>query len=318
MKGMANRLVAGQEFGIVLIIVALFIVSTIINPFTLNPANLVEVLRSTAIYFIGACAVTILIVGGGLDFSFGSIFAVGAMSTAIALQAGIFWPLAVLVGLAISSLFGLVNAVVIVWAKVPAFIATLGMYFAAGGIVTVVTGGLGISGFPEGFNQFGQAKILGVPLLVFYALGIGIFFHVLLNHTKFGYNTRAVGGNPAAARANGVPANRVSVILYVISGGMAGLCGILLSARLGAADPASGGAGFMFAIIAAVIVGGTSLFGGVGSILGTALGALLFSVINNVLALTHSNPLWQNVATGVILVGAVAFDQLRRSRRFAM
>ena len=318
MKSLLNRLRNGQQLGIIVILAVLLVVSAIINPYTFDPANIVEILRSTSIYFIGACAATLLLVGGGLDLSFGSIFAVGAVSAGILLNADVPWPIAVIAALLISALFGAVNAIVIVLVRVPAFIATLGMYFAAGGIVTVVTGGLARSDFPDGFTNFGQLKLFGVPFLVFYALIIGAIFHVLLNHTRFGYDTRTIGGNSAAALANGVPVKRVSMTLYVISAGMAGLCGILLTARLGASDPASGGAGFTFLVLAAVIIGGTSLFGGIGSIVGTALGALLFSVINNVLALTHSNPLWQNIATGVILVAAVAFDQFRRSRQFVL
>jgi ribose transport system permease protein len=127
---------------------------------------------------------------------------------------------------------------------------------------------------------------------------------------------RSVGGNASAALANGVRVKRVNVSLYIISAA-AGLCGILFAASVGAADPASGGTDFTFLVLAVVIIGGTSLFGGIGSITGTALGALLFWVINDVLALVYADPFWGDIVTAfVILVGAVAFDQLRRSRRF--
>ncbi len=244
------------------------------------------------------------------------MFAIGGVSVGLLLNANVFWPLAVLLAIAISAAFGVVNAYLVVALKVPPFITTLGMYFAASGIVTVVTGGAALAGFPVGFSDFGQQSLFGIPFLVYYAIVIGVIFHLLLNHTRFGYNARILGGNANAARANGVAVRRVSSILYVVSATVAGLCGVLLTARVSTADPAAGGAGFTFQVLAAVIIGGTSLFGGVGTIAGTALGALLFSVINNVLALVHANPLWLNIATGVILITAVAFDQFRRSHQF--
>lgn len=314
----ASRLADGQQLGLVAIIILLLIVSEIVNPFTLDPDNLVEILRATSISFIGACGATLLIVGGGLDLSIGSLFAVGAVAVGILLNAGMPWWLAIVAALVVSGLFGLVNAVVVVLVKVPPFITTLGMYFAAGGIVTVITGGVARFGFPGAFTNVGQLNLFGVPFLVYYAVVAGVLFHVVLNHTRFGYDVRAIGGSPSAALANGVDVKRVTMWLYVISAVVAGLCGILLTARVNTADPAAGGTSFTFLVVAAVIIGGTSLFGGIGSIAGTALGSLLFSVIHNVLALTHSNPLWQNIATGVILVAAVAFDQLRRSRQFVL
>jgi ribose transport system permease protein len=190
------------------------------------------------------------------------------------------------------------------------------MSFAAVGLVTVITGGNPLFNFPVAFDNVGQLNLFGIPFLVYYAVIIGVIFHVILEKFRFGYDTKAIGGNSSAALSNGVRVARVTASLYIVSGAIAGLCGILLTARVSTADPAAGGTGFTFQVLAAVIIGGTSLFGGVGTITGTALGSLLFSVINNVLALTNTNPQWQNVATGVILVAAVAFDAARRSRRF--
>jgi ribose transport system permease protein len=315
-RGIIRRIGAGQQLGIVAIIVVLIVVSTIINPTTLTQGNIIEVLRSTAIYFIAACAATLVLVGGGLDLSIGSIFAVGAIAVGLLLNLGTPWPLAVIGAIVVSGLFGAVNAFFILRIKVPPFITTLGMSFAAVGLVTVVTGGNPLFRFPDGFNNIGQLNLFGVPFLVYYAVIIGVVFHIVLERSRFGYDTKAIGGNASAALSNGVRVTRVTATLYIVSGAIAGLCGILLTARVSTADPAAGGTGFTFQVLAAVIIGGTSLFGGIGTITGTALGSLLFSVINNVLALTNTNPQWQNVATGVILVAAVAFDTARRSRRF--
>ena len=318
MRSALRRITGVQQAGIIVIIVTLLVVSESIDSTTLHSANLIEVLRSTAVYFIGACGATLLLVGGGLDLSIGSVFAVGAVAAGKLMNAGVPWPLAVILAVAISGVLGAVNAVLIIRVKVPPFITTLGMYFAASGAVTVVTGGNPLFNFPAGFGDFGQGSWLGIPLLVYYAVIAGVVFHVILQSTRFGYDARAVGGNAASALANGVRTARVNTGLYVISAGVAGLCGILLAARVDTADPSSGGPAFTFQVLASVIIGGTSLFGGVGTIVGTALGSLLFSVINNALALTNTDPEWQNIAVGVILVLAVAFDQLRRNRQFTL
>jgi ribose transport system permease protein len=318
MRSALRRVASAQQAGLVAIIVVLLAVSESIDPTTLRSANLIEVLRSTAVYFIGACGATLLLVGGGLDLSIGSVFAVGAVAAGRLMNDGLPWQLALIGAVAISGVLGAVTAALVIRVKVPPFITTLGMYFAASGAVTVLTGGNPLFNFPAGFRKFGQGNWLGVPLLVYYAVIVGVAFHVILQHTRFGYDTRAVGGNAASALANGVRVTRVNTGLYVISAAVAGLCGILLAARVDTADPGSGGPAFTFEVLASVIIGGTSLFGGVGTIAGSALGALLFSVINNVLALTNTNPQWQNIAVGVILVLAVALDRLRRSRQFSL
>ena len=317
MRSLVRRATTGQQAGIIAILVVLLLVSEIINPTTLHFTNIIEILRSTAVYFIAASGATMLLVGGGLDLSIGSIFAVGGVAVGLLMNAGVYWPLAVLLAVVITGLFGAVNAFVILKVKVPPFIATLGMYFAATGIVIVVTDGNALFGFPAGFDDLGQFNLFSIPFLVLYAIIIGVVAHVILQRTRFGYDVRALGGNAEAARANGVKVDRVTLILYVVSAAIAGFAGVLLASRLSTGDPGEGGAGFTFQVLASVIIGGTSLFGGIGTIAGTALGSLLFSVINNVLALTNTDPQWQNIATGVILVLAVAFDRIRRSRQFA-
>lgn len=309
-------LLTGSQAGVLAAIAVLLTVSEIMNPVTLQAGNLIEVLRSTVTYFITACGATLLLVGGGLDLSIGSVFAAGAVAAGMLMNHGVPWPLAVVLGVATGALIGAVNALLVVRAEVPPFITTLGSFFAVNGLVTVVTGGNPLFDFPASFDRLGQGDVGGVPYLVLYAVVIGVVFHIVLERTRFGYDVRALGGNERAALANGVPVRTVKTRLYVTSGAIAAFCGILLAARLSTADPAAGGASFAFQVLAAVIIGGTSLFGGIGTIGGTALGALLFSVINNTLALTRVNPLWQNVATGTVLVLAVMLDQARRRRRY--
>jgi ribose transport system permease protein len=223
---------------------------------------------------------------------------------------------AILGGIGVGVLAGTINAAVSVYLHVPPLIATLGMFFVAGGIAVVLTGGTDVYGFSDDFINIGAGDIGGIPFLIFYAVGIGILFHVILESTVFGYNIRAIGGNRAAAAANGIRVARMDIALYSISGGVAALAGILGAARLSTASPAAGGASLTFQVITAVIIGGTSLFGGIGTIAGSALGAILFAEISNGLQVINVNALYQNIFVGVILVAAVAIDQYRRRRRF--
>jgi ribose/xylose/arabinose/galactoside ABC-type transport system permease subunit len=305
-----------QQVGLVAVVVLLGVVFTAINSDFASPENLIDLFRAVTLYFIVACASTLVLVGGGLDFSIGAVYALGAVVAGLLMIDGVPWPVAILGGIGVGVLAGTINAAVSVYLHVPPLIATLGMFFVAGGIAVVLTGGTDVYGFSDDFINIGAGDIGGIPFLIFYAVGIGILFHVILESTVFGYNIRAIGGNRAAAAANGIRVARIDIALYSISGGVAALAGILGAARLSTASPAAGGASLTFQVITAVIIGGTSLFGGIGTIAGSALGAILFAEISNGLQVINVNALYQNIFVGVILVAAVAIDQYRRRRRF--
>ena len=291
-----------QNGGLFAVIILIAIIFQILNPVFLSQGNIIEIFRSGALYFIVACGATLVLVGGGLDFSAGAVFPLGGIVAGGLMLAGLPWPLALLLGVGAGALAGAINALVITRFEVPPLIATLGSFFAIGGAITVYTGG---------------TRLFGIPFLVYYAVIFGIVFHVLLEHTVFGYETRITGGNRLAASANGVRVKLLDLQLYALSGATAALAGIMFMARTSTASPAAGGSALTFQVITAIIIGGTSLFGGTGSIIGTALGTLLFAVLNNGLAVVNVNPLYQNIFIGVILVVAVAFDQVQRKRRFA-
>ena len=306
-----------QRAGLLFVILLLCAVFQSFNPVFLSQGNIIEIFRSGALYFIVACASTMILVGGGLDFSIGAVYPLGGIVAGAVMLAGIPWPIAILVGIAAGAAVGAINAAVIVRYDVPPLIATLGSFFAIGGAITVYTGGTNLFGFPDSFNILGQGRLFGIPYLIYYAVVIGIVFHILLEHTTFGYETRIVGGNRQAASANGVRVELLDLRLYALSGGATALAGIMFMARTSTASPAAGGSALTFQVITAIIIGGTSLFGGTGSIVGSALGVMLFAVLNNGLAVVNVNPLYQNIFIGVILVAAVAFDQMQRKRRFA-
>lgn len=305
-----------QLAGLVAVLAMLVIVFQVGNPIFLSPGNVLEVLRAATLYFIVACPMTLVIVSGGIDFSAGALFATGGVSAGFAMIAGVPWPLAVLFGMAVGGALGVINAVLSVYFKVPPLIATISMFFVAGGAITVMTGGNSLSGFAKGFTDLGQGFLAGIPFLVYYAVIIGVVFWVLLEKTQLGYDARAVGGNRAAASANGIRVARHDLIVYGLAGSVAALAGIMGAARLSSASPGAGGTAMTFQVVTAVIIGGTSLFGGIGGIGGSALGALLFASINNGLVVIGVNALWQNIFVGVILASAVAVDQARRRKQF--
>jgi ribose transport system permease protein len=256
---------------------------------------------------------TFVLVGGGLDLSVGSMSALGAVSTGLILQAGVPIPIAIVAGLVICALFGLFNGTVIARAHIPALIVTLGALYYIRGLVLMVTNGVQVFPLPKDFNRLGQGDLFGVPLLVIYAVVFGIGAHVLLAHSKYGYHVRAVGGNAGAARAAGINVGRITMSLYVLSAIGAGLAGIMSAAQISDGDPSSG-QGLEIAVLSAVIVGGTSLFGAVGSIVGTALGVLLLAFVENGLLVMGVSPYLQFVVLGFIVVGSVGIDQIRRRR----
>ncbi len=192
-----------QQAGLVAVVVVLGIVFASINSAFASPDNLIDLFRAVTLYFIVACATTLVLVGGGLDFSIGAVYALGAVVAGLLMTSGVPWPVAMLGGIGVGVLAGAINAAVSVYLHVPPLIATLGMFFVAGGIAVVITGGVDVYGFSDDFINIGAGALGGIPYLIFYAIGIGILFHVVLETTVFGYNIRAIGGNRAAAAPTG-------------------------------------------------------------------------------------------------------------------
>jgi ribose transport system permease protein len=311
-----RRILAGQQAALIFVILVLGAVAEAKSTVFLSSGNLIELGRASVVYFIAACPATLLLVGGGLDLSVGAVFASGGVFTGWLIHCGLPWPLALALGVVFGGCLGGVNALLVTRFLIPPFVATLGTFFAVGGMTDVLTGGNPLINFPSAFDAFGQNAVFGIPLLIIYAVVFGVVFHVLLEKTRFGYNSRAVGGNRGAALGSGIAVDRVSTALYALCGAGAALAGIMLAARLSTADPGEGGTGFTFQVLSAAIIGGTSLFGGTGTIVGTALGTILFAEISNGLVVIGVNPLWEDVVTGLILITAVGLDQARRRREF--
>ncbi|WP_223692641.1 ABC transporter permease [Leifsonia poae] len=314
--GRIAQLVRRQEFTLVLVVLVIGIIAAILNPVFISSNNLIELARATVIYFIMACGATLITIGGGLDFSVGSVFTLGGIATAWGMSIGVPWPFAIVIGLLSGTIAGLVNALIIERLGVPPIITTLGTFYIISGLIVVFSGGNDIVGLSPTFELLGQGSLYGIPLVVLYAIIIGVVFWILLEKTRFGYNVRAIGGNRAAAVTNGISATSINRWLYALGGLLAALAGIIYTARTGSGQVSAGGASVTLVVTSAVLIGGTSLFGGLGTITGTAIGALLFAEIDNGLALSNIPPLYLNIVIGSILILAVAADYVRRKRLY--
>jgi ribose transport system permease protein len=313
-ESLLTKVLVRQETTLILVMLVIGAFAASRSDLFLSQSNLTEILRSTVIYFVMACGAALLIIGGGLDFAAGAVFTLGALATCKLLVEGVPWPLAVLLGMAICCGVGVVNFAVITFLHVPPIIATLGTFYMLTGIDNLVTGGFDVLPLPQSFQRLGQGQVIGVPNDVLVALAVGVLFWFLLERTRFGVNVRALGGNRHAATGNGLRIVRLDLALYVISAATAALAGMIYSARVGAGQVTAGGTSTTFIAITAVLIGGVSLMGGMGSIQGVAVGAVLLSVIDNALVLSEIPPQYNSIVIGAILICAVAVDHLRRAR----
>jgi ribose transport system permease protein len=251
---------------------------------------------------------------GGMDLSIGAITSFGGVICAFALKAGMPLPVAVILALAAGSLVGFLNGVIIVKYALPAFIATLGMQYVVNGIIAITTEALAISGFSDSFKALSQTKVGGVvPMPVIYAILIGIVGHIVLSRTKFGRSVLAIGGNRETAYLAGINVRAKQIMVYTAVGFFSALSGILIASRFATAQPAAG-TGTELTIMASVIIGGTSMFGGQGTIIGSALGCILFAAIQNALIVMGISTFWQNLIFGIILLVAIFIDKYRRKK----
>lgn len=264
-----------------------------------------------------AIGATVVILTGGIDLSVGSVMALSGIvaASAMAQHHAPVW-VGVLTGVACGATAGAINGVVVNRLKVPAFIATLGMQLVARGLALRIAGGVTIDNTPAGFNAIANERVFGIvpiPLLMIIVSAALVAF--LLHSTVWGRHVYAIGSNANAARMGGVPVERVSQWAFVTGGLLAGLAGLVETARLGSGNP-TGGVGYELDVVTAVVVGGASLTGGEGRISGTILGALLIAVLHNGANLLGVDPFDQNIYIGLLIVGAVGFDQwLKRARR---
>lgn len=313
-----------KKYAIIGILLLFVILLSILTRGTfLGPQNLINVIRQVAAIGIIATGMTFVIIINGIDLSVGSIVAVSAVvSTSLAqspqasviMYPGLQLPVivAILAGLLVGSLLGLINGSLIAGFGIAPFIATLGMMTAARGLALIYSGGRPISRLQPSFNFIGQGDFLWIPVPIWILAIVAVGAHVVLNFTRFGRHTYAIGGNEQAARVSGIHLNRVKVGIFALSGMLAGLAGMVLASRIGSGNPQLG-TGIELDAITAAVIGGTSFNGGVGTIWGTIVGALIIGIINNGLDLLGVSPFMQQVVKGSIIVLAIIIDE-RKNR----
>ena len=308
-----------RRYGTSLFLLALILFFALENSRFLSIRNIANILTEVSIYGIIAVGMTFVILTAGVDLSVGSLLAFAGMSGAYVMKAiGADYPLSWLVALAtataVGSLVGFLQGKTVTFFRVPPFIVTLGGLTIWRGATLILNDGSPISGFDASYRWWGTGSIAGVPVpIVLFGLIAAAGF-VTQRYTRYGRYVYAVGGNPEAARLNGLDVAAIVTSVYLIVGALSGLAGFLLSARLGAAE-AVGGIGYELRVIASVVIGGTSLAGGRGGVGGTIIGALLIGVLTNGLVIMHVSSYWQQVVIGLIIVAAVAFDTYAKSHR---
>ena len=277
--------------------------------FTQN--NILNVLRQAALLFLLASGLTLVVLTAGLDLSVGANVAISACLAATLFKSTGSIAIAVASGLGCGLLVGIANGVLITALRIPPFIATYGMLWILHGITYWFMKGETIHGFPPAFRAIGSGYWLGIPIPVYLMVAFLVIGVVFAQRTRWGQEIYALGANPEAARLSGVPVKSRLVLVYAVSGAMAGLASLIFLARLNSAEGDIGEA-LTLPAIAAVLIGGTSLFGGVGSVFGTLVGALILTLVLNGMNLLQISASWQPLVTGVIVVLAVFFDNLTR------
>ncbi len=314
MKVWAQHLLRNRRAGTLAGLFLLCALLSFLSPFFWTVSNLLNVMEQTAINAVVAVGMTFVILSGGIDLSVGSLVALSGVVMANRLMAG--WPLAlaVLFGLITGALAGLCSGLLITRGKLPPFIATLGMMSVARGAALLFTEGRPISGFSESLRSLSTGRVLGIPVPVLLTILLYTLAVVVLNRTRFGRYVYAIGGNEEATRLSGVAVGFHKTLVYVLSGGTAGLASVLLTARLNSAQPI---AGMMYELdaIAAVVIGGTSLTGGAGTLGGTLIGALTMGVLRNGLNLLGISSFLQQIVIGMVIIIAVLVDSLVKSKR---
>lgn len=301
-----------QRLGPLLGLSLLSLALTIASPHFLTVDNLLNVLRQSSINAILALGQLVVILTAGIDLSIGSIVGLTIVLLALMLEADLPAALAVPATVACGASVGLLNGVLLTRLRLPhPFISTLGTMNVARGAALLLAGGVPISGLPAGFREAVAGSALGLPAPVLIAGAAYALGHVFLTRTVYGRDLYAIGGNREAARLCGVPVDRRLNLAYVLSGGTAGLAAVVLAARMNSGFPLAG-QGAELDAIAAVIIGGASFFGGVGTAGGTLIGALVIGVLRNGLNLLDVSAFWQMIVIGVVIVVAVGIDVLRQ------
>lgn len=313
-NGMLKRFFEIEESTIFLALVILCIFISVMKPKFLTAYNILSIARQMSLVAIVAIGETFVIITAGIDLSVGSTIGFTGIIATLLMSMGFPIWLAIIIGILTGVFVGLVNGLLITKIDIPPFIVTLGMLSIARGFIMVLTRGWPISDIPDSFLFLGQGHLFGIPFPVIVMVVIFILGHIFLNKTTFGRYIYAIGGNEEAAGLSGLNVHKIKTIVYSITGFLAGISGIIMASRLSSGQP-NAGEGWELDVIAAVVIGGTSLMGGEGSVYGTFLGAAIMAVLRNGLVLLNVSVYWQTIAIGTVVIGAVAVDRIRHRQK---
>ena len=305
---------ASRSYVIILYFIILCIAVGLISPNFLSLSNIFNNLRSASYYGIMCMGMTLVFIAGGLDLSVGSVLGLSSLVTALALVQGIPVALSILLGLLVGVAIGWINGFCVVKLRIPAMIVTLGMLFVARGFINVITEGQPVYPLPDAFNKISVLSIYEVNVSVCFLIVLTIAVEYILRKTTYGRSIYAIGGNPETARLSGIMVDRISMSVYMISGLCSAIAGIFITSRITSAQVTTG-TSYEMDVIAATIIGGTSLFGGVGSAIGSFFGALFMTFLKAGIVSVRLSAYWQNVVIGIILIVTVGIDQYQRRRQ---
>ncbi|MCL5985478.1 MAG: ABC transporter permease [Actinobacteria bacterium] len=304
-----------RKYGIILVLILLIIISSFISPNFLTRVNILNLIKQVVVISLIACGGTLVLISGMVDLSPGSVIAfAGCIATSVMIITNSIY-LAVLSGILVGAATGLINGFLISKFNLPAFIVTLAMMMSARGAVLIYTNITPIANIGN-LTFLGQGYIWGIPVPIIILAIIALITWFILKLTKFGRHIYALGSNQTVARASGININRMKIQVFILNGIFVGIAGIVLMARMASGQPTAG-EGYEFDALTAVIIGGTSLYGGIGNIQGTLVGALIIGVLNNILNLANVSSHYQQLLRGFIIIGAVLLD-LQTKKNFRM
>ena len=303
-----------RNMGILIGLVVLFLFLSVATDSFLSTKNMLQVLRQICINGLLAFGMTFVLIIGGIDLTVGSVVAISGVSVVIMLNSGVPLPVALVVALLLGAIVGLLNGGIIALTGMPPFIVTLSLQGTIRGIAYVITDGRSVSCDNAVFNAIGNGYLFGIPIPFYIVAFVMIVISILLYYTRFGRRMYAVGGNITAAGFSGIHVKKIMVQVYVLSGVLSALAGIILASRMYSGQPASGQA-YESDAIAAAVLGGTSFNGGIGTVGGTLIGALVIGFLTNGLNLLHISSYVQMIIKGLVIIGAVGIDILKNRKK---
>jgi ribose/xylose/arabinose/galactoside ABC-type transport system permease subunit len=311
-----KKLFRGRETGIALVVLAIVVYLSLATDTFFTASNLAVVSRQIALSAVIAMGMTLVILTGGIDLSVGSVVAISSVFLGLSMvRWGLPIWISIVIAILIGTVIGLINGTLLIKTKLPPFIVTLGMMGLARGAALVITKGTSISGFPPAYFTIGQGFVFDlIPIPVIIAIVLAVIVHIILSRTTFGRRIYLLGSNEEAALLSGININRMKIWIYIICSSLAAVEAVIETSRMATGQPASG-TGYELTAIGAVVIGGASMNGGEGTVLGTLLGAILLGLITNGLILLGISAYWQQVFSGAIIILAVALDTWRRNQK---